>query len=323
MTWKTLPSRPTPQIPAIPAPSHTATPGMLSVITPAMNHGRYIGECIQSVERQNDTTLEHIVIDGGSTDNTVEVVSHFPNVRFTSEPDRGQSHALNKAVACAKGEYIVWLNADDTLLPNALADVTRLFRTEPTADVAVYGFEMINEFGTPIGEKLPGPRMGECDGRFSPHDCFPTPALCFRRRVFNTLGGFDEANPWTMDYDFLLRARAAGLIVLFIDRHIVRFRVHKEQKTSPQNAERRYLWTYWLNQPYWGPVYTIEHWRYRWRNQTNVGHAMTVALRRAMAEHQRWRGFLYWVLLPWRAPLWCFRRSYWGDLARLCRLRAP
>ena len=97
----------------------------LSVITPSYNSAEFIEDAILSVSRQSGVSVEHIVVDGASTDGTVEIVRRYGNVRCISEPDRGQSDAINKGFLEAGGDLVGWLNADDYYLPGGLAAIAR------------------------------------------------------------------------------------------------------------------------------------------------------------------------------------------------------
>src|SRR5258708_19562674 len=89
---------------------------LISVITPTRNCGAYIRDCIESVLAQNYSQFEHIIVDGASTDNTVEILKQYPHIRFISEPDTGEAQALNKAIAMVKGQLVNSLNPNDYLL---------------------------------------------------------------------------------------------------------------------------------------------------------------------------------------------------------------
>ncbi len=94
---------------------------LVSIITPSFNQGHFIEETIQSVLDQDYPNIEYLVIDGGSTDNTVEILRKYEGrLKWISEPDGGQSHAINKGFRMARGEIVAWLNSDDTLLPGAI-----------------------------------------------------------------------------------------------------------------------------------------------------------------------------------------------------------
>ncbi len=114
---------------------------LVSILTPSYNQARWLRENLQSVQAQTYQNIEHIVMDGGSTDGSVEILKMEagPNVLWQSEPDNGQSHALNKAFRASKGEIIGWINSDDAYFhESAIADAVNFFRAHPTVDV-VYG----------------------------------------------------------------------------------------------------------------------------------------------------------------------------------------
>src|SRR5438270_8446386 len=95
---------------------------LVSIVTPSLNQARFLGEAIESVRAQTYAPIEHIVVDGGSTDGTLEILAEYDGLRSVSEPDRGQSHALNKGFTMAQGDVLGWLNADDTYEPTAVIE---------------------------------------------------------------------------------------------------------------------------------------------------------------------------------------------------------
>lgn len=118
-----------------------------TIITPSYNYGHYIGECLDSVKNQKGATYEHLVIDGGSTDSTGEVVKAYPHADFTQEPDQGMSDAINKGFKRAKGKWVMWLNADDRLLEGALSSVKHHSDLHQDADIIYGGWNFINGDG--------------------------------------------------------------------------------------------------------------------------------------------------------------------------------
>ena len=104
----------------------------LSIITPSLNQCEFIEETIHSVMNQDHHDVEHIVIDGGSTDNTVSILRKYPHLRWTSEKDTGQSNAINKGFQQATGEIIAWLNSDDYYEDHIFGDIVQYFETHPS-----------------------------------------------------------------------------------------------------------------------------------------------------------------------------------------------
>src|SRR5262249_45936520 len=124
----------------------------ITVVTPSFNQARFITETIESVLSQDYPGLEYIVMDGGSTDGTQEILRRYGDrVRWVSEPDRGQADAVNKGVALAHGEIIGWLNSDDTYAPKALEKVARVFAGSDDLAVVYGDADHVREDGTFFG----------------------------------------------------------------------------------------------------------------------------------------------------------------------------
>ena len=115
-------------------------PPLVSILTPSFNQGRWLGDNLASVAAQSYGSIEHVVMDGGSRDETLDLLEATDGrVKWRSEPDRGQSHALNKALGASEGEYIGWLNSDDAYFSrDAVSDVVSVFDADPSVNV-VYG----------------------------------------------------------------------------------------------------------------------------------------------------------------------------------------
>jgi glycosyltransferase involved in cell wall biosynthesis len=203
----------------------------ISIITPCFNAARHLRDAIESVAGQQGVRVEHIVVDAGSKDGTVEVLKQFPAVRWISEPDRGQSDAFNKGLALARGPLIGWLNADDVYEPGAIAQVVRFFREHPEAFLVNGHLVRVDPDGKPL-EFLPAR-----SSRFwLRHFWFKWywlnhPSTFYRKCLFEEVGPIDITLHYAMDYDFYLRA-AQRHEFHDIDLLTTRMRVHPEAKTS-------------------------------------------------------------------------------------------
>lgn len=121
-----------------------------TIVTASYNYGHYIEECLESVANQEGVTFEHLIHDGGSTDNTAEVVAKFPHAKFMQEPDKGMSDAINKGFSNAKGKWVMWLNSDDRLKPGALKAVLDFAKGKDDTDVIYGGWDFIDQDGALI-----------------------------------------------------------------------------------------------------------------------------------------------------------------------------
>jgi len=201
---------------------------LVSIVTPSLNQGRYLRQAIESVRSQTHAPIEHVVVDGGSTDGSLKILAGYDDVRWVSEPDLGQSHALNKGFALASGEVLGWLNADDAYEPDAVAQaVTALRETGAAvvyADVTRVDGDGVNPrriHSRPQFDLWTELNLG-C-GIYSP-------AVFFTRAAFETAGGVDESLHMTMDYDLWLRIGKRSP-VLHVDAVWGIQRLHDEAKT--------------------------------------------------------------------------------------------
>jgi len=203
---------------------------VLSVVTPSFNMARYITETLDSVAAL-EIRHEHIVIDGGSTDETLEILAarKDPALFWLSEPDRGQTHAVNKGFGRVRGDLIAWLNADDAYVQPGVNEALAVFASEPDVD-ATFGFTDIVDSSGALS------RQYRCRGfswrRFLYVGGYvATPTIIFRRSLLERTGELNEAYADAADYDFYLRMfRKAN--VRLIPSSVVRFRIHEESKTG-------------------------------------------------------------------------------------------
>ncbi|WP_063899940.1 glycosyltransferase family 2 protein [Burkholderia stagnalis] len=208
----------------------------ITIVTPSLNQGAYIGATVSSVLSQEYPTLQYIIQDGGSTDTTLDVLRAFPPNSFElfCEKDAGQADALNRGFARANGVIYAYLNADDILLEGALKTVGRFFRDHPEVDV-VYGNRLvIDESGCEIGRWL---LPGHAASVLRQVDYVPQETLFWRATLAAAPAAqFDAKLQFAMDWALLLRFLDQGARFAHIPRLLGGFRVHADQKTQAQMA---------------------------------------------------------------------------------------
>ena len=200
----------------------------LTIVTPSFNAVDTIGATLASVRAQGYPGLEHIVVDGGSTDGTLEVLEAAEGIRWISEPDRGLAHAMNKGIAMAGGEILGELNADDVYAPGALHAVGEAFAARPGAEWLTGRCAIIDGQGREIRRPVTAYKNALLRryslGLYLTHNFISAPATFFRTEALRTIGGFDERYRISVDYDLQLKlARRGDPIVL--DRELASFRM--------------------------------------------------------------------------------------------------
>ncbi len=195
-----------------------------TIITPSLNYGRFLADCLRSVGRQEGVELEHLVIDGGSSDDSAAVVAGFDHATWCREPDEGLSDAINKGFGRARGEWVMWLNADDRLKPGALAALLPVLR-ESRADIVYGDWDFIDADGTHLRHVRP-PRWS----RFVHvhHHCFVGSTAAFYRRstVIDAGHRLRTDFKYAMDGEFYARLDAAGLRFEHVSQTFADFRMH-------------------------------------------------------------------------------------------------
>jgi len=199
-----------------------------SIITPSFNQGQFIQRTIDSVLSQRFPGLEYLVIDGGSTDNTVQILESFGDViGWVSERDRGQAHAVNKGLVAARGDVIGWLNSDDVYYPGSLQAVHDFLEANPDVNI-LYGMaDHIDEHDNIIESYY----NEEWDYERLKNVCYICqPAVFFRRSIVDTFGLLDEGLRYCMDYEYWLRIGKENPMH-YLKRKLAGSRLHESTKT--------------------------------------------------------------------------------------------
>jgi glycosyltransferase involved in cell wall biosynthesis len=200
---------------------------LVSIVTPSLNQGAYIEEAIRSVSQQDYPSVEHIVVDGGSTDETLDVLRRHPHLTWVSEPDRGQADAVNKGFAMASGFVFGWLNADDFYLSGAIATAVDVLRT--TGCGLVHGgWRRVDERGRTIKDVAPFPF--DYARQLEVANGVAQPGAFFTREAFETVGGLDISYRYAMDYELWLKL-GARFDVRHVDAILAAYRYHSTSKT--------------------------------------------------------------------------------------------
>ena len=207
-----------------------------SVVTPSRNSGKYLEDAILSVAQQKGVTVEHIVQDSLSSDNTLEVLRRHPCVRWQWESDCGQSDAINRGFLRATGDLVGWLNADDYYLPGGLAAIAKAAAEHPEADVFHGDCVFVDKKGSIVRSKVEHDFDHDILFYFG---CYiPSTATFFRRRLIERGYLLDCDFRVCMDFEYFVRLAGAGFQFHYLPRFIAAFRWH-EENISLQQAERR------------------------------------------------------------------------------------
>lgn len=207
----------------------------ITVLTPSFNQGKYLEKNIHSVLAQRGVDVEHVVVDGGSTDSTVGILKSYSHLKWVSEKDNGQADALRKGLAMAAGEIIGWINSDDYYEDNILEEVLVHFQDQKVMWVVgniKFQYDMTNQTVYDVSQEI------TFDSLVRNPDILRQQATFFRKSFLEQVGGWNPKYHMTMDYDLWIRM-AKVVAPKMVDKCWACFRIHDDQKTSHRNIIRQ------------------------------------------------------------------------------------
>lgn len=209
----------------------------ISIITPSYNQGSFLEETIISVLDQNYPNIEYIIIDGGSTDNSLDIIKKYEkNLHYwESKPDNGQSHAINKGFKMATGNILAWLNSDDYYLPNTLIEISKYFTNDKAKIVFGNCWHLNHSTKEKIGSDMISKHR---DFDISLYDYIIQPSSFFSREAINVSGFLNEKLNYVFDWDWYIRAKIKAVEFKPIDQYCSVYRIHTSQKTNKHDKIR-------------------------------------------------------------------------------------
>lgn len=212
----------------------------ISIVTPSFNQGKFIEDTILSVIGQGYPNLEYIIIDGGSTDNTVDIIKKYEDkiAYWVSEPDKGQSHAINKGFEKATGDIIGWLNSDDMYMPNCLAFIANHIDTQSLkvcfGNCLQYKEEAIGLFaaGSNVAKAAVTHELGKIDFIIQP-------STFWNKKTWEHVGNLREDMHFAFDWEWFLRAKNKNVKLEPIEKCLSMYRIHTAHKTGNGGKKRQ------------------------------------------------------------------------------------
>jgi glycosyltransferase involved in cell wall biosynthesis len=210
----------------------------ISVVTPSLNQGRYLEDAIRSVLGQEYPNLEYIIVDGGSSDGSVDIIRKYEHrlAHWVSEADDGQAHAINKAFDRATGDILAWLNSDDMVLPGTLAHVAAAL--DPARPELLFGncLHFTEGSTAAFGSNV---RWGHEAQDLRLVDYIVQPSAFWTREAWLRTGPFDQSLEYGFDWEWFIRAMNAGVVFRPDDKVLAVYRIHPAHKTGMGGERRR------------------------------------------------------------------------------------
>ncbi len=215
----------------------TETFPLVTIVTPSYNQGEFIEATIRSVLDQNYPNLQYLVIDGGSKDQTLDILRKYEDrLSWISEKDKGQSDAINKGFKMAEGEIVAWLNSDDTYEPGAIQSAVDYFLKHPETALVYGEGDIIDRDGSKV-KRFEATQAFDLWTLIHKWDYIMQPTTFFKREALRKVGYLNESLHWCMDWDLWIKL-ASEYEVGYIDRVLANSREYEETKTSTGGWKR-------------------------------------------------------------------------------------
>ncbi|MDD5584111.1 MAG: glycosyltransferase family 2 protein [Candidatus Omnitrophica bacterium] len=303
----------------------------ISIVTPSYNQGRFIEETIRSALLQGYPDLEYIIMDGGSTDGSVEIIRKYEKwLRcWVSEPDNGQAHAINKGLTKVSGQIFSWLNSDDTYLPGVFKAVAEEFTLSRDTHIVFGDCNLVDENGKLTGiwkghfsKRKDLIRWWSCVRPDGP--CWIMHAIFYSMHAVKEVGPLDETLWWALDYDLWIRL-SSRYCFHYLDKVLATYRFHAASKSIQNDAKRWSAECKRVSQKYWGKKFTPSYYYYgysfkkmQWQRDSTLFYCRAeeqykLGNRRAALKYISLSLLFLRLNAPWKNHLSIFFRLLIGD----------